>query len=93
MHRAHPTLSASEYMGAWQVLALEAVGVPTLALTSLTSKEDLNAAYKRLDTDLDIRLVYGEPGQHKPTDNVFCLCAGVSGVPKSLCKMVSTSGY
>ena len=33
--------------------------MPALALTSLTSKEDQNAAYKRLDTDLDIRLVYG----------------------------------
>jgi len=43
-----------------QVLGLQAIGVPALALTSLTSKEDQNAAYKRLDTDLDIRLVYGE---------------------------------
>ena len=43
-----------------QVLGLQGIGVPALALTSLTSKEDQSAAYKRMDTDLDIRLVYGE---------------------------------
>ncbi len=42
------------------MLGLQEIGVPALALTSLTSKEDQSAAYKRLDTDLDIRLVYGE---------------------------------
>lgn len=42
-----------------QVLGLQAVGVPALALTSLTSKEDLNKAYIRLDSP-DVRLVYGE---------------------------------
>ena len=42
------------------MLGLQDIGVPALALTSLTSKEDQNAAYKRLDTDLDICLVYGE---------------------------------
>ena len=41
------------------MLGLQGVGVPALALTSLTSKEDLNAAYKRLDSP-DVRLVYGE---------------------------------
>ncbi len=33
--------------------------MPALALTSLTSKDDQNAAYKRLETDLEVRLVYG----------------------------------
>ncbi len=47
-----------------QVLGLQEIGVPALALTSLTSKEDQNAAYKRLDTDLDIRLVYGKTSCH-----------------------------
>ena len=48
---------------ALQVLGLQAVGVPALALTSLTSKDDLNTAYKRLDSP-DVRLVYGEREHH-----------------------------
>ena len=55
-----------------QVLGLQEVGVSALALTSLTSKEDQNAAYKRLDTDLDIRLVYGTTICHSQNIDVHC---------------------
>lgn len=59
-------------MRSCQVLGLQDIGIPALALTSLTSKEDQNAAYKRLDSDLDIRLVYGDP-QLSCTRSLFCI--------------------
>lgn len=49
-----------------QTLGLAALGVQGTALTSLTSKEEAAAIYKRLDDPHgDIRLLYGAPlGQH-----------------------------
>ena len=42
-----------------QVAALEALGIPALALTSLTPKEEVATVYERLDSDTSLRLVYG----------------------------------
>lgn len=49
-----------------QTLGLIALGIQGTALTSLTSKDEVAAIYKRLnDPDGDIRLLYGAPlGQH-----------------------------
>ena len=42
-----------------QVSALDVLGIPALALTSLTPKEEVAAVYQRLDSDTSLRLVYG----------------------------------
>ncbi len=42
-----------------QVLALEALGIPALALTSLTPKEEVAGLYQRIENDESLRLLYG----------------------------------
>ena len=42
-----------------QVLALEALGIPALALTSLTPKEEVAGLYQRIEKDESLRLLYG----------------------------------
>ena len=50
-----------------QTLGLAALGIQGTALTSLTSKEEAAAIYKRLDApDGDIRLLYGAPPCQRP---------------------------
>lgn len=42
-----------------QVLALEALGIPALAITSLTPKEEVAGLYQRIEKDESVRLLYG----------------------------------
>eukprot|EP00884_Botryococcus_braunii_P011001 jgi/Botrbrau1/19902/Bobra.0059s0023.2 len=44
-----------------QCLQLQHLGIPAISLTSLTLKEDINAVYKQIDTDLELRLLYATP--------------------------------
>ncbi|KAK9830588.1 hypothetical protein WJX81_002230 [Elliptochloris bilobata] len=44
-----------------QVLALDALGIPALALTSLTPKEEVPGVYQRMDQDTALRLIYATP--------------------------------
>lgn len=43
-----------------QVLGLANLGIKALALTSITPKEQITSMYNQMDSDTDIRLVYGE---------------------------------
>lgn len=44
-----------------QVLGLCSLGIQAISLSSLTPKEEITAAYKQMDSDSDIRFVYGAP--------------------------------
>lgn len=58
-----------------QVLALEALGIPALALTSLTPKEEVAGLYQRIEKDESLRLLYGSH-LSSPTSTPRCsLCA------------------
>ncbi len=41
------------------MLGLRSLGIPAISLSSLTPKEDVTAAYKELESNNDIRFVYG----------------------------------
>lgn len=41
------------------MLGLRALGISAMALTSLTPKEELTAAYKQMESDESLRFVYG----------------------------------
>lgn len=63
-----------------QVLGLCSLGIQAISLSSLTPKEEITAAYKRMDSDSDIRFVYGALSAC-PTDlpellHSFSLCLG-----------------
>ncbi len=46
-----------------QVMGLRKLGIPAMAISSLTPKEDVTAAYREIETGTGTRLVYGEgPG-------------------------------
>lgn len=42
-----------------QCLNLEQLGIPAISLTSLTPKDDVGEIYKRIESDPNLRLVYG----------------------------------
>ena len=43
-----------------QVLGLSNLGIKALALTSTTPKEQITSMYQQMESDKDVRLVYGE---------------------------------
>ncbi len=44
-----------------QVLNLAALNIASLALSSLTPKDDINAIHKQIEEDKTLRLLYGAP--------------------------------
>ncbi|KAL3144145.1 hypothetical protein ABBQ32_003934 [Trebouxia sp. C0010 RCD-2024] len=48
-----------------QVLGLSALGIKALALTSITPKEQITSMYHQMESDEDIRMVYGGLSNHR----------------------------
>ena len=42
------------------MLGLSNLGIKALALTSITPKEQITSMYQQMESDKDVRLVYGE---------------------------------
>ena len=73
-----------------QVLNLDALNISSLALTSLTPKDEINAIHKRIEEDSSLRLLYGV---HKHNILTQCMRLGVCVAPHAASRLaVCTQG-